>query len=158
MSRRFKPYRRLRSEIFPLMVVLSVPLVLWAVFPHAALVPVPTEAASSSEASCAFVTLKPEAERHARMAARTSWQNERHAVDAQRIDLIADSLPPFPPRPVLGDVTDLRGKTPSPRTHSAPDLLSVSRAAKAPEKIVPQGEPEEVPLPFPREDLLTVTW
>jgi len=158
MSRRFKPYRRLRSEIFPLMVVLSVPLVLWVVFPRAVLAPSSTEAKPSSSASCVFVTLTPGAERRARMSARTSWQNERHAADAQRIDLIADSLPPFPPRPVLDDVADLRGQTPSSIARFAPNPLAVSLAAKAPETIAPQVGPEEVSPPFSREDLLTVTW
>jgi len=158
MSRRFKPYRRLRSEILPLMVVLSVPLVLWAVFPRAALRMAPMKTTSSLGASCAFVTLTPGAELRARMSARTSWQNERHAADAQRIDLIADSLPPFPPRPVVDDMTDLHRKTPSSAVRSAPNLLAVSLAEKAPEKIAPQDGPEESSPPFSREDLLTVTW
>jgi len=159
MSRRFKPYRRLRSEIAPLAVVLGVPLVLYAVFPTRALVSPPDDSPSAAPvASCAFVALTPEAERRVQLSARTSWQAERRAADVPRIDLVSGELPELPPHSALESLSALRRLTPTVRARYAPDLLPPTRAAEPGVRIPPQTEADETEPTFSQEELLKPLW
>lgn len=158
MSRRFGPYRRLRSEILPLTVVLAVPIVLWMVFPGESLFMSPSAPPAPAVASCAFVTLTPQAERRALAAARTAWQADRRPADALRIDLVAASLPPLRPAPVLNDMSTLRAGRVRNAVRRVPDLLPASLAAEPPATIPAEGETDDFAMAFPREELLNVRW
>jgi len=153
MSRRFRPSRRLRNEAFSLAIAALVPVALFAVFPRDALRPLPPSPSAPVAASCAFVTLTPEAERKALAAARAAWQLDRGTARHLRIDLFADSLPPMAPRAALGFSATPSATRDAPEPY-APNPLPPTLAAPPPATIAPQPDADAAVPAFSREELL----
>jgi len=153
MSRRFKPIRRLRNELFSLFVVALVPVALCLSFPRAALRPLPAAPSAPVAATCAFVTLRPETACAALAAARAAWQLDGGSARQLRIDLFTDSLPAVAPHAVLGfsvpSADDWRALGPF-----VPELLPPTFAAPPPVMLSPQADADAAVPAFPREELL----
>ena len=150
----YKPQRRLKSELLPLAIVVSLPLALAAVFPYGVLVPSgrrPPAPSSDAPATCAIVNLTEAEERQALAAARSSWNVNADGVKRLRIELFED-LPDEP----MGAVIDVDARSRPPAGGDIgyePSLLPSSLQAPAP--TVLEAVPGEArPAAFPKSDML----
>lgn len=151
---RAKPKRRLRHEIYSLLLMISIPLALAAVFPYEAIGFRVSEATPDPAPSCAFVTLTADEERQALIAARAAWQVNTEDVRGLRADLSVGELPATPMVRVLqkrvpGGAAAVRA------TVYEPSVLPPTAAAVAPADLPPDGEGRKSPA-FSRDELLKV--
>lgn len=86
---RYRPRRSLRSEIFPLAVILSLPLAIYLAFPRGAVGFVPAGKVQARTITNAFIWL--DADREARLlaSARASWQSDSASRRGVRANLLA---------------------------------------------------------------------
>lgn len=150
-GRRYSPKRRLRSEIFPLLVIMSLPVALWLVFPAGAVGFRPVERPRSAAVYNAFVSLGDEREAELLVAARSAWQSDsssRRGIRANLLDFGSSAA---------DRITS--GIRPSGRVSVDPvvpyecDFIPSGLAAEAPAMLTPDRQ--TVPDPaFPKSDLL----
>lgn len=153
----YKPRRRLRKEILPLVVVCAFILSLVSIFPMKAI----TRASQSTVGqpalvpSCQFITLTPKEEAAALLSARAAWAVNTKGAQNLRIEMFAAPLPESAPIEVL----EFRGKGAAERqnegaTDYKPSLTPGTLAAPAPQPILSVPEEDATPQTFSREDLL----
>lgn len=153
-AQRFRPRRRLRSEVPPISIVLAIPLVLVWVFPYSALSPVPMVSAGlkPDKTLYAFVELDEGEEAKAMAAARTAWHVNSEGVKKLRIEMFADDLPDD----AAGVVVDVGQRTRISRGSVIPyEPTEFPSDLRAPAPIVfDKPAPPVKPQPFPREEML----
>ena len=88
-GRRYSPKRRLRSEIFPLLVILSLPVALWFAFPEGAVGFKPVDLPRPETVYNAFVSFDEERESQLLVAARSAWQSDSSSRRGIRADLLS---------------------------------------------------------------------
>lgn len=86
---RYRPKRRLRSEILPLVVILALPVSLYFTFPSGAIGYSPEELPPSATAVNSFVTLGAERESKLLQSARASWQSDAASRRGVRANLLS---------------------------------------------------------------------
>ena len=153
-AQRFRPRRRLRSEVLPISVVLAIPLALVWIFPYSALSPVArnSDGLRADKTLYAFVELDEEEEASAMAAARTAWHVNSEGVKKLRIEMFADDLPDD----ASGVVMDVDQRTRISRgsaIHYEPMELPSDLRAPAP-TVLSKPAPSVTPQPFPREEML----
>lgn len=149
-GRRYSPKRRLRSEIFPLLAILSLPLALWLAFPVGAVGFKPVDSPRPATVYNAFVSLGEKREAELLVAARSAWQLCSFRLRS-RPELL--SLGPS------GGELISSGVRPPAQEHADPvvpyecDFIPSGLAAEAPAMLTPDRQ--TVPEPaFPKSDLL----
>lgn len=155
MSRvRYRPKRRLRSEIFPLVVIMSLPVALYLSFPSGAVGFRPAGASLADHAVSAFVSLTPEREAQLLSAARASWQSDSANRRGVRADLLDCGTPSVAVAvPLVSLPRAARRDVPAAEAEYEVDFLPVGMAADPPKRLAAQEE--SVPAPaFPESDLL----
>jgi len=152
MSGRFRPYRRLRSELLPLGFAVVAPAFLFAVFPKEALRPL-APAPSVKTPHYAFVVLSEAEERAVLANARAAWQLDRGATQRRRVDLFEAVLPAAAPRPVL-DIATRRRVDRGAIGPYVPDVVVQSLVASPPARLPPQKGADAPRAAFSREELL----
>lgn len=147
--------RSMRSELASVLTVMAVPAAVVLVFPRDALVFRATPSASERPAPAAFVRLTAAEESLAIRKAKTSWQE---GSDVAARNLRANVFFPELPKEKFESVMSVEDRRlsyePGLVCSPLPPFLP-SRRAKAPQRIVADGK-NEVPLPFPREELLKI--
>lgn len=148
---RYRPKRRLRSEIFPLAVIMSLPVALWSVFPSGVIGFKPVERPRTEAMYNAFVSLGVDREAQLLAAARTAWQSDSSSRRGVRAELLkcwssdAD-------RVISGIRPSVRASADSVVSYES-DFIPSGLAAEAPAILPPDRE--TVPEPaFPESDLL----
>lgn len=147
--------RSVRSELASVLTVMTVPVAVALVFPRDALVFRAMPSASERPASAAFVRLTAAEESLAIRKAKTSWQE---GADVAARNLRADVFFPELPEEKFESVMAVEDRRLSyePKLVCSPlPPFLPSRRAEAPRRIVADGK-NEVPLPFPREELLKI--
>lgn len=150
-GRRYSPKRRLRSEIFPLVVIMSLPVALWFAFPAGAVGFRPVDRPRGATVYNAIVSLDGKREPQLLAAARSAWQSDSSSRRGVRANLLS-----------CGSSAADRissGIRPSARVSVDPvvpyecDFIPSGLAAEAPAMLTP--ERQTVPEPaFPKSDLL----
>lgn len=154
-SRRFRPRRRLRSEILPISLAVAMPLLLAWIFPFGALSPAARGGAAPARpasVSCAFVDLTEDEEYDAMLAARTAWHISSRDVKSLRIEMFASDLPEDDTGPVIDFSHRTRISRERPIAYE-PVLLPTDLRA-APPAVLQKPEPPEKRPTFGREELL----
>lgn len=150
--RRYRPKRRLRSEIVPLALILSLPLALYLAFPSGAVGFRPAECAAPGGTYQAFVSFPPETETALLTAARASWQSDSASRRGVRANLLScgaaadDALIASGIRPPVCGAAD-------PVVDYECDLLPAGVAAGSPALLKP-AEPSVRGPVFTKADLL----
>lgn len=150
-ARRYRPKRRLRSEIFPLVVIMSLVLALCLAFPSGAIGFRPVERRRTGSVYNAFVTLSSKRESELLVAARSAWQSDpssRRGVRANLLSLGSSDSG----RIVSGVRPSVRSAVDIVEAYEC-DFIPSGLAAEAPTMLSP--ERQTVPEPaFPKSDLL----
>ena len=145
--------RSLRHELFSLASVLAVPAAVALFFPYEAVSFRATSVSAESPASAAFVTLSPEQESAALVAARTSWQTDAAARQHRHVRLSLGELPEGPTGPLLDVGTLMRpAASPEPVVYR-PAGWQPSLGAERPARLIQEQETRTTPA-FSREELL----
>lgn len=149
--RRYRPKRRLRSEILPLAVIMSLPLALYFAFPSAAVGFRPVDRPRGERVYNAFVSLDSESGAKLLAAARVSWRSDASSrrVRANMLDCGTASEGV---RIVTAALPDWREREPTTEEYE-PGLLPKSVAAPELEPLPAEKSPDPEPA-FPRSDLL----
>lgn len=153
--RSIRSRRSLRSEMLPVSVVLSIPLILAWIFPYCALMPtsnLDAGAIGATPASCAFAELDEIEEAAAIVAARTAWHVNSEGVKSLRIEMFADDLPEDASGPVL-EIRDRTRVSHGVAIGYETTMLPSDLRAAAPSKLEKPAPPAK-PLPFPKDELL----
>lgn len=151
--RRYRPKRRLRSEIFPLVVIMSLPLALYLAFPSGAVGFVPAASQKQEQVYNAFIRLDAKREAALLAAARASWQSDSSARRLVRADLLG-CMRPSADSVVSSGLRPPERVTPDPVFEYESDFLPDGLAADAPVTLK-EPEKESAPAPaFPEDDLL----
>lgn len=151
---RFRPRRRLRSELLPISIVLAIPIALVWIFPYSALSPVPrnSDGIRADKTLYAFVALDENEEALAMTAARTAWHVNSEGVKKLRIEMFADDLPDDASGVVVGVDQRVRfsrcGGIPYEPTELPSDLRATAPAVLA------KPKPSVKLEPFPMEEML----
>lgn len=151
-GRRYRPKRRLRSEIFPLAVIMSLPLALYFAFPSGAVGFSPRRQPSVDRTYNAFVSLDAARESELLAAARSSWQSDPSSRREVRANLL-DFGSGFESVPVASGIRPSVRIRPDPVIDYESDLLPEGVAAEALKKLTPEKERAPEPA-FPESDLL----
>lgn len=145
--------RSLRHELFSLTSVLAVPAAVALFFPYEAVSFKATSASAESRASAAFVTLTPEQESAALVAARTSWQADAAVRQRRHVRLPLGELPEGPAGPLLDVETMMRSAdVPEPIAYR-PAAWKPSLGSARPARLSQEPEARTMPA-FSREELL----
>ena len=146
----------LSSEIRSLAFVGALAVVLLLAFPMYAVGFRAPAVPGDRPSSAAFVTLTPEAERQAVLAARTPWQSDGGSRRSLRVWL---SLVDLPEESVVQDSFSPDSEAPwqaepafGPADYPMPPWRP-SRAADRPTRLAPEAEPKRIPA-FSRDELL----
>ncbi len=149
-----RPLKRVRNEVFTLIMLSAVPIAIALAFPHE-LFSFRAIPAGEVRPTCAFVNLTAEEEQAALTAARASWQVDSRGARHMRVDLSTGDLPPAPVRPVIA-TRPARERSDSIGGY-IPESLPPSVAAGAAGEIKPdKTEPASVKSAFTREELLKI--
>lgn len=154
-ARCYRPKRRLRSEIFPLVVIMSLSLALYLAFPTGAVGFVSEEPQPRVLESVykAFVRLDAKREAELLAAARASWQSDSSSRRVVRADLLGYMRPTVDPT-ISSGLRPPERVTPDPVVEYEGDFLPDGLAADAPMTL---KEAEKEPAPtaaFSESDLL----
>lgn len=145
------------SELLTVSMVLSVPMGLALVFPHAAFGFKARPDGGYREPFAAFVRLSSEDERTALASAKSAWRSSSAAVVDERFGSLALGTLPAETHaagPLLS-VGDRTSAPPPAFVGFAPPPFLPSAAASPPALIAPEEKTAEQPV-FPREDLLKI--
>jgi len=154
---RYRPRRRLRSDLLPLVSVGAVVFAITGLFPRG-LDPFARPGGAAVRAglpgspACAFVTLTPEQEDAVLAAARTSWQSDAVLSSKRRIEMLPTELPAIPFSPAAEQAAAVpadAGFRASPKVRTLPP----TEAAPAPVRL-PRTEAEAPRKAFPRAVML----
>lgn len=149
--RYYRPKRRVRNELFPLLIITALPTMLVLAIPREAIGFLPKPDLPPTSASCAFVTLSAADEAKALAAAQSAWHVSSRGVRELRIEMFADSPPERKQTEMLAISSRTRPPEPEPPPFE-PSAVPQTLAAPVPTKI--PSEPESAATTFSREDLL----
>ena len=157
MKRRKVRYRKpLRQEIYFLLLVLSIPAAVVAMFPYGAIGFGASPVVSRLPASCSFTTLGPDEEAAALAAARSPRKGSHERVRSMYLNLSDPDLPEEGPMPVSDVSRRSRPRAPEMGRIAKPPLPA-TLAAPAPGRIeAGSGAGAEVHETFSREDMLKI--
>lgn len=145
--------RRTGDEIVTVLMVLAVPLAIFAVFPYDAVrFRAEMPAKERERPVVAFVTLDQKTETAAERAAKATWRRDGVSRGLHP-DLLSSDLPEEPLTPVLSIGARSRPSE-LPVAVCEPSPFLPSQRAPAPVRIEPEAADE--PLTFPREELLKI--
>ena len=153
--RRYRPRRRLRSELLLILLAVGMPLVMAWIFPYGALAPLSQDGFLSrgpTAASCAFVELDETEESNAIIAARTAWHVNSSGVKSLRIEVFADDLPEDDTGPVI-DFQD-RIKIMHDKAIVYEPIVMPTDLRASPPAILAKPETSCKRPPFAREEML----
>ena len=150
----YKPRRRLRNELLPLVAVGALIFSLVSIFPMKALQQASFKSAAATfPASCAFITLTSEEESAALASTRSAWAVNAKGTRDLRLEMFAAPLLNEESQELLDqvDVPSSQGKSVA---DYKPTLVPPTLAAPAPVTLVPAVEDAKEAPTFSREDLL----
>ena len=150
----YKPHRRWRNELLPLVAVGALIFSLVSIFPMKALQQASLKSAAATfPASCAFITLTSAEESAALTSARAAWAVDTKGTRDLRLEMFAAPLLNEESEELIAHPEErpVRGKS---AAEYAPTLVPPTLAAPAPAQLSPVADDmKEVPT-FSREDLL----
>lgn len=150
-GRRYSPKRRLRSEIFPLVVIMSLPVALWFAFPAGAVGFRPVDRPRGATVYNAIVSLDGKREPQLLAAARSAWQSDSSSRRGVRANLLSCGSSDVD-RIASGICPALRATVDTVVPYEN-DFIPAGHAADAP--VMLESDRDYVPEPvFPKSDLL----
>ena len=150
----YKPRRRLRNELLPLVAVGALIFSLVSIFPMKALQHVSRKSAAATlPASCAFIALTSAQESAALTTARAAWAVNARGTRDLRLEMFATPLLNEEDQELMVHPVVREGCGGSAAVY-APTLVPSTLAAPAPAKLVPAVEEAKEAPTFSREDLL----
>ncbi len=149
---RSHPRRRLRSEVFPLAVILSLPLAIYLAFPSGAVGFNPSCSVSAKTITNAFILLDADREASLLASARASWQSDSASRRGIRADLLACGFSEYDSRIASGLRPPVVERM-SPVTDYDIDAVPHGVGA-APPAVLPAEEPGSSDPLLPRSELL----
>ncbi len=150
----YKPHRRWRNELLPLVAVGALIFSLVSIFPMKALQQVSSKSAADTfPASCAFITLTSEEESAALTLARAAWAVDAKGTRDLRLEMFAAPLL-NEERQELLDRVEVRAERGKSAAVYAPTLVPPTLAAPAPTKLASAADDAKEAPTFSREDLL----
>lgn len=157
MKRRKVKYAKpLRREIYFLVLVLSLPVAVAAMFPYGAIGFKPSPALPHPPASCAFTALGPDEEAAALAAARSPRKGSHERIRSMYLNLSDPDLPDEGPMPVSDISRRSRPRAPEMGRIAKPPLPA-TLAAPAPSAIPANtAAGAEAVETFSREDMLKI--
>lgn len=151
-SRRYRPRRRLRTEILPLAILTALVATVLAIFPYDAVGLVARSGRPVENAPFAFVSLSPEAEMSALAAARAAWEVDAGGVRRMRADLLRLNFKEELPKRIF--TAEERISVPRVVDETfVPSSLPASQAAPAARTIPAASSPAPSPT-FPRSEFI----
>lgn len=150
---RYRPRRRLRSEIFPILSVLALAVALYAAFPSGAIDFLPRKPSASVSVYNAFVSLDAEQEAELLKAARSSWQSDSASRRGIRADLLSCGEPSAEALVTVGLCPSVRTEAETSVDYECEHVLSGAEAA-APAALAPVADGSVSEPAFPKTDLL----
>lgn len=150
-GRRYRPKRRFRSEVFPLAVIMSLPVALWLVFPSGAIGFKPAAHPCAESVYNAFVSLDVERETELLAAARAAWQSDSSSRRGFRANLLSCGYSDAD-RIVSGVQPSGRPAVDTIETYES-DFIPPGFAAEAPAMLESDKESASEPA-FPKSELL----
>lgn len=151
-GRRYSPKRRLRSEVLPLVAVMSLPLALYLAFPSGAFGFMPSTPSRDESVYSAFVVLGEDREARLLASARASWQSDSASRRGHRANLLSCGDRSEVVR-IASGLDPVVGRAECPVPDYEVDLVPSGGAAAAPQTL----DKDELPPPEPvfgRSDLL----
>lgn len=148
---RYRPKRRIRSEIIPLAVIMSLPVALWIAFPTGAIGFKPVTHHRAESVYNAFVSLDVEREAELLVAARAAWQSDSSSRRGVRANLLCCGTSDTD-RIMSGVQPSVRPAVDVVEAYES-DFMPPGFAAESPAML--ESDKESVAEPaFPRTDLL----
>ena len=152
IGRRYRPRRRLRSELLPLAAILVLPVALCFSFPSGVIGFVPSEHSRDESSYYALTVFDPELEAQLLTAARASWQSDSSVRRGGNLPLMDCGVRPDVLRIAPSRLpASVRAECPVPEYEI--DLVPSGVAAAEAQVLEPEGRTPQKPA-FSRADLL----
>ncbi len=150
----YRPHRRLRNELVPLVAVGALIFSLVIVFPMKALQHVSSKSAAATfPASCAFIALTSAQEAAALTTARAAWAVNARGTRDLRLEMFATPLLNEEDQELMVHPV-VRAASGKSAAVYAPTLVPSTVAAPAPTQLEPAADDTKEEPTFSREDLL----